>query len=168
MDAQWYPALGSTNTLHSAIVASSRQHSMQCQVVASIGSTCLHVHPPCPYTMDPVSPHISAPPSPLLSKVCPENGQGWNQNRAIGNVSDCRMVGMEGELELELILIHGKNTFMFKDTCLIMKYNHILILRTEFLLKFRLYPIKGCISLNNRRLESRTSQHQCPSKICGN
>ena len=49
--------------------------------------------------------------------------------------------GMEG---------FGSNNFMFKDTCLIMKYNHILILRTEFLLKFRLYPIKGCISLNNR------------------
>ena len=45
-------------------------------------------------------------------------------------------------MDFLIVLQCRRLLLLFKDTCLIMKYNHILILRTEFLLKLRLYPIK--------------------------
>ena len=45
-------------------------------------------------------------------------------------------------MDFLIVLQCRRLLLLFKDTCLIMKYNHVLILRTEFLLKLRLYPIK--------------------------
>ena len=97
----------------------------------SINGSVTYLHSLCTTSIWQTPSTSSSLPLFLSSTNCSKNEFWW-----LIKHQKCVMSqkgGMEG---------FGSNNFMFKDTCLIMKYNHILINRSKILLKFRLFLIK--------------------------